>query len=108
MNNGLNKVMIIGMVDGSVEMRRTQSGRPVTSFTVATTHVFRSADGEQFESTEWFNIISWGSLAERCEQNLQDGDTLYVEGRLHTRSWEDENHVTHFRTEVVAQDVVIM
>ena len=108
MNNGLNKVMLIGTIDGGIELRRTNSGRPVASFTVATIHTLFADDGGRYDTTEWFNVISWGSLAEQCDQQLHNGDRLYVEGRLHTRSWEDDNNVTHFRTEVVAQDIVIM
>jgi single-strand DNA-binding protein len=106
MNRGLNKVMLIGWIDGSIELRHTASGRPVASFTVATPRSWQSAEGEQHEETEWFNIVAWGSLAEICSKRLKTGQQLYLEGRLQTRGWEDENGKMHFRTEVIAQEVV--
>ncbi len=106
MDRGLNKVMLIGRIDGSIELRHTAVGRPVASFSVATPRSWLSAEGERHEETEWFNVVAWGSLAEICKKRLQTGHQLYVEGRLQTRSWEDESGKAHFRTEVVAQEVV--
>lgn len=106
MNRGLNKVMLIGWIDGSIELRHTASGRPVASFTVATPRSWQSAEGEQHEETEWFNVVAWGSLAEICSKRLSSGQQLYLEGRLQTRGWEDENGKMHFRTEVIAQEIV--
>ncbi len=108
MNDGLNKVMLIGYVDGTIELRHTSSGRPVTSFTVATSRTLFSAEGEPYNETEWFNIIAWGSLAEKCVQQISDRQNVYLEGRLQTRSWEDDAGTTHFRTEIVVQDVVLL
>jgi primosomal replication protein N len=67
MGRGLNKVMIIGLVGREPEMRYTPSGRPVTSFSVATSRSWTSADGERREETEWFNVVAWGNLAEICK-----------------------------------------
>jgi single-strand DNA-binding protein len=79
---GLNKVMIIGNLGRDPEMRYTPSGRPVTSFSVATTRSWTSGDGDRREETEWFNVVAWGNLAEICKQYLRKSQPVYVEARL--------------------------
>lgn len=108
MARGLNKVMIIGMVGREPEMRYTPSGRPVTSFSVATSRSWTAADGERREETEWFNVVAWGNLAEICKTHLTKNQQVYVEGRLQTRGWEDENGKKHFRTELVANEMILL
>jgi len=105
---GLNKVMIIGQLGRDPEMRYTPSGRPVTSFSVATTRSWTSSEGDRREETEWFNVVAWGNLAEICKQYLRKGQPVYVEGRLQTRGWEDQEGKKHFRTELVANEVIIL
>jgi single-strand DNA-binding protein len=105
---GLNKVMIIGNLGRDPEMRYTPSGRPVTSFSVTTTRSWTSGDGDRREETEWFNVVAWGNLAEICKQYLHKGQPMYVEGRLQTRGWEDPEGKKHFRTELVANEVIIL
>jgi single-strand DNA-binding protein len=108
MSRGLNKVMIIGHLGREPEMRYTPSGRPVTSFSVATTRSWNSPDGERREETEWFNVVAWGNLAEICKQYLAKGQQGYVEGRLQTRRWEDQDGKKHFSTEVVASEMIML
>lgn len=108
MSRGLNKVMIIGRMERDPEMRFTPSGRPVTSFSVATTHHWTSAEGERHEEIEWFNVVAWGPLAKICYDHLQRGKQVYVEGRLKTRSWEDGEGKRHFRTEIVAKEMIVL
>lgn len=108
MARGLNKVMIIGNLGRDPEMRYTPSGKPVTSFSVAVSRSYTKAEGERTEVTDWFNVVAWGRLAEICSQYLTKGSTVYVEGRLETRSWEGENGQKHYRTELVANDVNIL
>ncbi len=108
MNKGLNKVMIIGSVDGVPEIRYTPNGRAVASFSIATPRIWTSSDGERREETDWFNVVAWGNLAELCEKRLLDGQQVYVEGRLQSRGWEDSNGRKHFRTEVVAHELIIL
>ena len=108
MSRGLNKVMIIGHLGREPEMRYTPSGRPVTSFSVATTRSWNSPDGERREETEWFNVVAWGNLAEICKQYLTKGQQVYVEGRLQTRRWEDQEGKKHFNTEVVANEMIML
>lgn len=108
MGRGLNKVIIIGYVGRDPEMRYTPSGRPVTSFSVATSRTWVSAEGERREETEWFNVVAWGTLAEICKAHLTKSQQVYVEGRLQTRGWEDENGKKHFRTELVANEMILL
>ena len=104
----LNKVMIIGNVGRDPEMRYMPSGRPVTSFSVATTRSWKGSEGQRREETEWFNIVAWGNLGEICKQRLSRGQRVYVEGRLQTRSWEDQEGKRRFRTEVVASEMIML
>jgi single-strand DNA-binding protein len=108
MGRGLNKVMIIGYLGRDPEMRYTPSGRPVTSFSVATSRTWTSAEGERREETEWFNVVAWGTLAEICKSHLSKNQQVYIEGRLQTRGWEDESGKKHFRTELVANEMILL
>lgn len=108
MSRGLNKVMIIGNLGRNPEMRYTPSGKAVTSFSVATSRSWVNAEGERREETEWFNVVTWGNLAEICKQHLTKGQQVYVEGRLQTRSWEGQNGKKHYRTELVANEMIIL
>ncbi len=104
----LNKVMLIGNVGTDPEMRFTPNGNPVTSFTMATNRVFQSPEGERKQETDWFNIVAWGKLAEQCNQFLTKGRRVYVEGRMHTRSWEGQDGQKRSRTEIVASRVLFL
>lgn len=108
MPRGLNKVIIIGHVGRDPEMRYTPSGRPVTSFSVAVGRTWTSSEGERHEETEWFNVVAWGTLAEICKTHLAKGHQVYIEGRLQTRSWEDDSGKKHFRTELVANEMILL
>jgi len=99
----LNKVIVIGNVGTEPEMRFTPSGKPVTSFSVATNEKFGDND-----HTEWFSIVVWNKLAETCNQYLTKGQQVYVEGRLQTRSWEGDDGVKHYKTEVIANRVLFL
>lgn len=105
---GLNRVQIIGNLGRDPEMRYTPNGKPVTSFTVAVTRSWVKPEGERAEKTEWFNVVAWDRLAEICSQHLAKGSLVYVEGRLETRSWEAENGQKHYRTEIVANEMIIL
>ena len=108
MSRGLNKVMVIGHLGRDPEMRYTPSGRPVTTFTVAVSRSWNTADGERRSETEWFNIVSWGNLAEICKQYLYKGQQVYIEGRLQTRRWEDKEGQKHTSVEVVANEMMML
>ncbi|MDZ4158658.1 MAG: single-stranded DNA-binding protein [Anaerolineaceae bacterium] len=108
MTRGLNKVIIIGHLGREPEMRYTPSGRPVTTFNVATTRAWISADGERHTETEWFNVVAWGNLAEVCKQHLTRGQQVYIEGRLQTRRWEDSEGVKHTSVEIIASEMMTL
>jgi len=108
MARGLNKVMLIGSVGRDPEMRYTPSGKAVTAFCLACSRNWVTSAGERREATEWFNIVAWGSLAEICGQHLRKGSRAYVEGRLQTRRWDNAEGQTCYRTEVVANEMVIL
>ena len=108
MSRGLNKVMIIGRLGHDPEMRYTPSGRPVTSFSIGTTRSWSTPEGERREETEWFNVVAWGHLAEICKQYLTKGQQVYIEGRLQTRRWDDQEGKKHERIEVVANEMIML
>ena len=108
MSRGLNKVMVIGHLGRDPEMRYTPSGRPVTTFTVAVSRSWNTADGERRSETEWFNVVAWGNLAEICKQYLHKGQQVYIEGRLQTRQWEGKEGQKHKNVEVVANEMMML
>lgn len=100
----LNKAMIIGNLGGDPELRFTASQTPVASFNVATTDVRVNGD-QKTEYTEWHRIVVWGKQAENCKKYLSKGSSVFVEGRIQTRSWDDKDGVKRYSTEIVAQNV---
>jgi single-strand DNA-binding protein len=108
MSRGLNKIMLIGNLGRGPEIRYTANGTPVTTFSLATSRQWVGSDGERHEATEWFNVVTWQELAEICHQQLSKGSRVYVEGRLQTRAWDGPDKQRHFRTEVVADEMIIL
>jgi len=104
----LNRVMIIGNLGRDPEMRYTPDGQAVTSFSLAATRSWSSGNGGRRDATEWFNVVSWGSLAEICNRYLSKGRRVYVEGELRTRGWEQPDGRRHFRTELVANEMIVL
>jgi single-strand DNA-binding protein len=104
----LNRIMVIGNLGRDPEMRYTLEGQAVTSFSLAATYTWASANGGRRDSTEWFNVVSWGSLAEICNQYLSKGRRVYVEGELRTRGWEQPDGKKLFRTELVANEMIML
>ncbi len=104
----LNKVMVIGNVGKDPEMRFIPSGKPVTSFSLATNRLFTTSGGERRKETEWFNIITWNRLAETCNQFLTKGQQVYVEGELRTSTWEGQDGQKKSRVEVHANRVIFL
>ncbi len=101
----LNKVMIIGNTGRDAELRYTANGTAISDFSVAVNSRRRSASGDWEDETEWFNVTLFGDRAERISQYITKGKQLYVEGRLRTRNWDDDQGVRHYRTEVIANNV---
>lgn len=108
MSRGLNKVMIIGRLGRDPEMRYTPSGKPVTTFSVAVSRNWSTSEGERRSETEWFNVVSWGSLAEICKEYLSKSRLVYIEGRLQTRHWEDEKGNKRTSVEIVANEMIML
>ena len=101
----LNKAMIIGNLGRDPEMRYTPGGQAVTQFTVAVNRNYKGQDGAWQEETEWFRVVAWAQLAERTTENLRKGMKVYVEGRLQTRQWEDQQGQKRYTTELIANQV---
>ncbi len=99
----LNKWEIIGHLGSEPEMRFTPDGSPVTSFSVAVSYGY----GEK-KSTEWFNVVAWKKLAETCNQYIVKGLPVYVEGRQQTKTWEGQDGAKHYKTELIANQVVFL
>lgn len=107
MAKSLNKVQLIGRLGGDPEMRTTGTGMQVVSFSVATNRQWTAKDGSLQEETDWHSIIAWERLAQICHEHLSKGRLVYIEGRLHTRSYE-ANGQKQYRTEIVASDMVML
>lgn len=109
MAKDLNKVQLTGRLGADPEMRFTPQGTAVTTFRVASNRSWKTAEGEQREDTEWFSIVAWNKLAEICNQYLNKGTRVYIEGRSQTRSWvEEQSGQTRYKTEIVANDMIIL
>ena len=104
----LNKVMIIGNLGKDPEIRYTQSGSAVASFNVATTERFKDKNGQQQDQTEWHRIVAWGRLAEICGEYLHKGSKVYIEGKLQTRKWTDQNGNEKYTTEIIAREMKML
>ncbi len=102
----LNKVMLIGNLGQDPDVRSTPNGQTVANFSLATTERWKDKQtGNQEEKTEWHRIVVWGRLAELCRDYLSKGRSIYVEGRLQTRSWEDKDGNKKYTTETIAQTI---
>lgn len=101
----LNKVMIIGRLGKEPEMKYTQSGMPIANMTVATSESFKDRNGERQERTEWHRVVVFDKAAENCGKFLAKGSLVYVEGRLTTREWQDQNGQKRYTTEIRADRV---
>jgi single-strand DNA-binding protein len=102
---GVNKVILIGNLGRDPELRYTQGGQAVVNFTLATTESWNDKSGERVERTEWHRIVVWGRTGEICAQYLAKGRTVYVEGRIQNREWEDKEGQKRRTTEINAQTV---
>ena len=106
--SGVNKVILVGNLGGDPTIRYTPSGTAVANFNIATTEKFIKKDGERDERTEWHRIVVWAKLAEICNQYLKKGKQVYIEGRLQTRQWEDQNGNKRSTTEIIANTMQML
>lgn len=104
----LNKAMIIGNLTRDPELRNTPSGQSVASFSVATNLIWTDQSGQQQKKTEFHNIIAWRKLAEICSKYLHKGSKVYIEGRLQTTDWTGQDGVKRYRTEIVAENMIML
>lgn len=108
MARGVNKAILIGNLGADPELRYTPAGAAVATFNLATTDTWTDANGERQERTEWHRIVAWRKLAEICGEYLKKGSKVYIEGRLQTRSWEGQDGVKRYTTEIVARDMTML
>lgn len=101
----VNKVILIGNLGADPELRYTPAGRAVTNFRIATSRNWTSKDGEKHEETEWHRIVTWDKLAETCSKYLKKGLPVYIEGRIQTRTWEDQSGAKRYSTEIIANEM---
>lgn len=104
----LNKAMIIGNLGKDPEIRSTTSGQSVATFSLATGEKFKNKSGEWEERTEWHNIVLWGKLAEIAGEYLAKGKTVYIEGRIQTRKWQDKDGKDRYTTEIVGDTMQML
>ena len=109
MAKSVNKVILIGNLGKDPEVKYTPNGMAVAKFSIATNERFKDKEGQWQDRTEWHNIVAWQRLAEICGEYLKKGRSVYVEGRLQTRSWDDKDSgQKKYMTEIVANDIVLL
>jgi len=101
----VNKAIVLGNLGRDPELRHTAAGKAVCTLRIATNEVWSDQSGERQERTEWHSVVVWGRQAENCNQYLKKGRTVYVEGRLQTRKWQDKDGNERYTTEIVADRV---
>lgn len=104
----VNKCIFIGNLGADPESRFTQSGTAVTSFNIAVTEKWTGQDGQKSEATEWIRIVTWKRLAEICNEYLHKGSKVYIEGKLQTRKWQDQEGNDRYTTEIVAREMKML
>lgn len=104
----VNKVLLIGNLGADPELRNTNNGKAVASFSLATTERRKGQDGQVQDLTEWHRIVAWGKLAEICGQYLSKGSKVYIEGKIQTRKWQDQGGVDRYTTEIVAHEMKML
>ena len=104
----LNKAMIIGNLTREPDVRTTPSGVSVASFSVATNLIWTDPNGQRQEKAEFHNVVAWRKLADICGKYLKKGSKVYIEGRLQTRSWNDQNGIKRYRTEIIAENMIML
>lgn len=105
---GINKVTLIGNLGRDPEIRTLETGVKVATFSLATTEAYRDNSNQWQEQTEWHNIVLWRYNAEKAESSLKKGMQVYIEGKLRTRQWTDQNQNTRYTTEIIGDKVLIL
>jgi len=105
---GVNKVILIGNLGKDPEVRYLDNGVAVANFSLATTENYKNKEGERVSQTEWHNIVLWRGLAEVAEKWLKKGSSVYVEGKIRTRKWEDKDGNTRYSTEILGDNITML
>jgi len=104
----LNRAQIIGNLTRDPEIKQIPGGSTVASFSVATNFVWTDSSGQKQEKVEYHNIVAWRKLADICGQYLKKGSKVFIEGRIQTRDWEGEDGIKRYRTEIVADNMIML
>lgn len=105
---GVNKAILVGNLGSDPEVRTIESGAKVANFSIATTERYKDKSGNPVDKTEWHNIVMWRGLADIAEKWLKKGSQVYIEGRLRTRSWDDQNGNKRYTTEILADNMTML
>tara|TARA_B100000214_G_scaffold285245_1_gene214761 strand:- start:676 stop:1071 length:396 start_codon:yes stop_codon:yes gene_type:complete len=105
---GVNKVILVGNLGKDPEVKYLDSGVAVANFSLATSENYKNKEGERVSQTEWHNIVLWRGLAEVAEKYLKKGSSVYVEGKIKTRKWEDKEGVTRYNTEILVDNMTML
>ena len=105
---GVNKVILVGNLGKDPQVRYLDSGVAVANFSLATTENYKNKQGERVSQTEWHNVVLWRGLAEVAEKYLKKGASVYIEGKIRTRKWEDKEGVTRYSTEVLGDNMTML
>ena len=104
----LNKVLLIGNVGKDPEIRHLENGASVATITLATSERYKDRNGEMKEVTEWHTVIAWRQLADLASNYIKKGSQIYVEGKIHSRSWDDQNGQKRYVTEIQADSIQLL
>ena len=105
---GVNKVILVGNLGKDPEVKYLDSGIAVANFSLATTENYKNKEGERVSQTEWHNVVLWRGLAEVAEKYLKKGASVYVEGKIKTRKWEDKAGVIRYSTEILGDNMTML
>ena len=105
---GVNKVILVGNLGKDPEVRHLENGTTVANFPIATSESYKDREGNRIDQTEWHNVVVWRKLAEIAESYLKKGSQIYLEGKLRTRSWDDQQGNKRYTTEVVADTFTML
>ena len=105
---GVNKVILIGNLGKDPQVNYLDNGVAVANFSLATTENYKNKEGDRVSQTEWHNIVLWRGLAEVAEKYLKKGSSVYIEGKIKTRKWEDKEGVTRYSTEILADNMTML
>ncbi|MBT7480828.1 MAG: single-stranded DNA-binding protein [Flavobacteriales bacterium] len=105
---GVNKVILVGNLGKDPEIRHLDTGVAVANFSLATTESYKNKSGERVSNTEWHNVVLWRGLAELAEKYLKKGNSVYIEGKIRTRKWEDKEGNTRYSTDIIADKMTML